>query len=62
MREKYGKSKYIEDPYYTSYCKPGSAQYTDEKPPSDKKVWDELAEIREVFKEYPLARLESPHY
>lgn len=44
-------NNYDTDEYYLSYCKEGSAQYTDKNTPIDEnEIWKELSEIREVFK------------
>ena len=50
------------DEYYLSYCKEGSAQYTDENLPIDEEIWKKLSEIREVFKKYPVKRLPEEIY
>jgi len=56
-------NNYSTDEYYLSYCIEGSAQYTDENIPMDeKKIWKELSEIREVFKNYPVKRLPEEIY
>lgn len=56
-------NNYDTDEYYLSYCKEGSAQYTDKNTPIDEnEIWKELSEIREVFKNYQVKRLPEEIY